>query len=214
MTTDTEVERAWHRIEDWLSRFAPRFRTELNPPATAAEIDTVATTLGVALPADLRAWWGLSNGVRHGVGLPSASLIPDFSSPYPIAMALKRWRVHLEVQQKSYPPGMREEMEQFIAAQNTQPAGTLLPQLYWLPRWLPIAGDGGGGGLFIDLREGPQRGCLVEFSRDHQGTTPRWESVTQLWVDVADELEAIDTESLRSGRIADLEIDGWVPPHS
>lgn len=214
MGTDTEVERAWHRIEDWLSRFAPRFRAELNPPATAAEIDTVATALGVALPADLRIWWGLSNGVRHGIGLPSASLVPDFSSPYPTSIALERWRMHLEVQQKSYPPGPREEMARFVAGQNTQPAGTLQPQLYWLPRWLPIAGDGGGGGVFIDLREGPLHGCLVEFSREHQGTTPLWESVTQLWVDVADELEAVDTDMLRSNRIDDLGFGSWRPPNS
>jgi cell wall assembly regulator SMI1 len=214
MGTDTEVERAWHRIEDWLSRFAPRFRAELNPPATAAEIDAVATALGVALPADLRIWWGLSNGVRQGIGLPSASLIPDFSSPYPTCIALKRWRMHLEVQQESYPPGPREEMARFVAGQNTQPAGTLQPQLYWLPRWLPIAGDGGGGGVFIDLREGPLHGCLVEFSRDHHGTTPLWESVTQMWVDVADELEAVDTDMLRSDRIDDLGFGGWAPPSS
>ncbi|MGK5675731.1 SMI1/KNR4 family protein [Micromonospora sp. URMC 106] len=214
MGTDTAVEQAWHRIEDWLSRFAPRFRAELNPPATAAEIDTVATALGVALPADLRIWWGLSNGVRHGLGLPSGTLIPDSSSPYPASMALERWRMHLRVQQEVCPPGMREEMERFVAGQNTQPAGTLLPQLYWLPRWLPIAGDGGGGGLFMDLREGPRHGCLVEFSRHHQGTTPRWESVTQLWVEVAEELEAIDIDLLRADRIGDLEIDGWTPPNS
>jgi cell wall assembly regulator SMI1 len=214
MDTDTAVERAWHRIEDWLSRFAPRFHAELNPLATAAEIDTVATALGVALPADLRVWWGLSNGVRHGIGLPSASLIPDFSSPYPVSMALERWRMHLEVQQDFYPPGMREEMERFVAGQNGQPAGTLLPQLYWLPRWLPIAGDGGGGGLFMDLREGPLHGCLVEFSREHQGTTPRWGSVTQLWVDIADQLEAVDTDLLRSDRIDDLRIGWWRPPTS
>lgn len=120
--------------------------------------------------------------------------------------------MHLEVQQESYPPGMREEMERFVAGENAQPAGTLLSQLYWLPRWLPIAGDGGGGGLFIDLRDGPLHGCLVEFSREHQGTTPRWESVTQLWVDVADELEAVDSDLLRSDRVDDLRIDWWRPP--
>lgn len=45
--------------------------------------------------------------------------------------------MHLEVQQELYPPGMREEMERFVAGQNTQPAGILLPQSYWLPRCCP-----------------------------------------------------------------------------
>lgn len=96
---------------------------------------TPTTTL--LFPADLRIWWGLSNGVRHSIGQPSGNLIPDFSSPYPASMALGRWRMHLEVQQELYPPGMREEMERFVAGQNTQPAGILLPQSYWLPRCCP-----------------------------------------------------------------------------
>lgn len=214
MGTETAVERAWHRIEDWLSQYAPRFRAALNPPATAAEVDTVADSLGIELPADLRMWWGLSNGVRHIAGRPGGHLIPDSSDPYPASAAIRDWRMHLEVQQKLYPPSMREEMERFVAAQNSQPAGTLLPEWYWLPRWLPIAGDGMGGGLFMDLREGPLHGCLVEFSREHRGTTPRWESVTQLWVDVADLLDTVDTDLLRNDRIDDLRIGRWRPPNS
>jgi cell wall assembly regulator SMI1 len=214
MGTDTAVERAWHRIEDWLSRFAPRFRAELNPPASAAEVDAVAAALEVALPVDLRIWWGLCNGVRHGIGRPSGHLIPDFSCPYPASMALGRWRMHLEVQQEFYPPAMGEEMERFLAAQNSQPAGTLLNQWYWLPRWLPVAGDGMGGGLFVDLREGPLHGCLVEFSREDHASAPRWRSVTQLWVDVADLMDAAATDLDRSNRMDELLIGRWRPPSS
>lgn len=124
MGTDTAVERAWHRIEDWLSRFAPRFRDELNPPATAAEVDAVATALEVALPADLRIWWGLSNGVRHGVGKPSGNLIPEISSPYPTSIALECWRGLLEVQRRlPYPAQMREEMDRFVVDEDNKSAG-------------------------------------------------------------------------------------------
>lgn len=59
--------------------------------------------------------------------------------------------MHLEVQQKLYLPGMREEMARFVAVQNTQPAGTLLREWYLLSQRLPIAGDGTGGGLTTAL---------------------------------------------------------------
>ncbi|MGC5018793.1 hypothetical protein [Micromonospora sp. DT47] len=142
MDTDSEVERAWHRIEDWLSRYAPRFHAQLNPPDT------------------------------------------------------------------------RAEMERFVASQNSQPAGTMKGGLYWLPRWLPVAGDGMGGGLFMDLREGPLHGCLVEFTREDHAGTPRWESLTQLWAEVADLLDAAAVELDRRDHMGELIIGRWRPPIS
>lgn len=129
-------------------------------------------------------------------------------------MALGYWRMHLEVQQQLYPPAMREEMERFVAFQNSQPAGTLLNEWYWLQRWLPVAGDGMGGGVFMDLREGPLQGCLVEFSREGHSSAPRWKSVTQLWVNVADLLDAAATDLGSRDRVDELLIGRWQPPIS
>jgi cell wall assembly regulator SMI1 len=188
------AERTWQYIEEWIARHAPRSHALLNPPASLAQLDAVTDTLGVNLPRDLRGWWAAVNGVR----LERGGLIPDRCQPLSTDQALDRWRMQLQVQRDICPAGLVQAMERFVAAENRQPAGVLRADdvPHWLPRWLPVATDGGGGGYFADLRDGPRRGCLVRFHRDSMQPRARWESLTELWVDVADRLDSqlVDVE--------------------
>lgn len=203
MTTLSPLVQVWQRIETWLRQHAPGSHAELGPPATDAELDEVAATIGTQLPAELTTWWRRANGLHFGVGRPRGLLIPS-ANPYPTSMALDRRQMHLHVQENTFPAQMTEDLLRFVADQNTQPAATLpgegeIP--YWLPLWLPFAGDAAGGGYFIDLRHGPQHGCLVRYDREHRASTPQWPSLTALWTSVADQLESDTVEPDDQGYI-------------
>jgi cell wall assembly regulator SMI1 len=76
-----------------------------------------------------------------------------------------------------------------VASLMAEPAGTPCEGMY-LPVWLPIAGSGMGLDLFVDLRPGPLRGCVMRF--DRVGTArskPDWPSVAAMLAEVADALE-------------------------
>jgi hypothetical protein len=59
------------------------------------------------------------------------------------------------------------------AQEDLAPAGSPCKGA-WLPRWLPIAGDGCGNDLFVDLRPGPAHGCVRQFLRDDGAGDAAW----------------------------------------
>jgi cell wall assembly regulator SMI1 len=170
------VDEAWDRITLWLGRYAPVVAAAVRPPASAAEIATVQDALGVTVPADLAAWWRRANGV------PGTSLLPPFCGPHPIAEALESRRIFLEVQgcYGDDPEDAGEATE--IAA---EPAGT--PGGQWLPVWLPVAG--GGYELFVDLRDGSARGCVMAWDSESGAWGPLWPDVAAMLADVAEAME-------------------------
>src|SRR5688500_11963373 len=63
---DDAVGDGWHRVVRWLTVHAPFTAALVRGPAEAAVVDAIARDLGSALPADLRAWWALTDGFRPG----------------------------------------------------------------------------------------------------------------------------------------------------
>lgn len=55
---------AWESVVRWLEENAPGNAAALAPPASAAEIAAAESAVGVAFPAELRAWLLANNGVR------------------------------------------------------------------------------------------------------------------------------------------------------
>jgi len=54
---------------------------------------------------------------------------------------------------------------------------------------MPIAGDGGGNDLFVDLRPGPAHGCVREFwNEEGARDTALWSGVADMLAEVADAL--------------------------
>lgn len=148
----SSVDESWDRIADWLDRHAPPTAAAVNPPANESALAQAEATLGLPLPADLVAWWRRANGMRWTNPLPGALLPPGFL-PYSVEEALKSRQTWLNVmrvygEQSELPPG---------------PAGS--PCDVWLPEFMPIAADGCGADLFVDLRGGSARGCVVEYDK-------------------------------------------------
>jgi cell wall assembly regulator SMI1 len=198
------VDASWERIEDWSARCAPGFHAALNPPASLASIQQLERALGVALPPDLAAWWRRADGVDYRqVNAPRhlGHLIPDHCNPLSVAEALERRDMLRKVARRVCPPEWLSELAAWTARCDQDPAGTFYPHdasSVWPAAWLPIAADGGGGGLYADLRTGPLRGCLVRYARDGRYSAATWPSMAALWAHVAEALDTVTEEDLRT----------------
>ncbi|ONI73045.1 hypothetical protein ALI144C_44645 [Actinosynnema sp. ALI-1.44] len=203
--TSPEVVHSWGRIRAWLELNAPGVFAKIHPPASAGDIAVAEDAVGVPLPADLRAWWQLTDGMSPRQS--SGPVIPSYFDPYPVADALSRRQIWIDVwhNKNDYftdnPHGRMVQalqehagasmptVDEEIADLMRQPAGTPCEGMY-LPVWLPIAGSGMGFDLFVDLRDGPLRGCVMEF--DRVGTAqskPYWPSVAVMLAEIADAFE-------------------------
>ncbi|MGI5201392.1 hypothetical protein ACQEU6_07365 [Spirillospora sp. CA-108201] len=76
----------------------------------------------------------------------------------------------------------------YVKEHLRRPAGSACT-LAFLPVWLPIADGSSSGDLFVDLREGPEYGCVRWFERTggaENGTW--WPSVSAMLAETADAL--------------------------
>lgn len=168
---------SWDRIVDWLRRHAPVSAAHLGPPATEDDLTLVAALLGGPLPADLTAWWRRSCGVT---GFVEGRVIPPRWAPHTIDQAVDCRELMLEFG----PFGDDGELAALVA----QPAGSPCSP-YWLPVWLPIAHDGGGGYLFVDLRPGPSHGCVMQWDEyEAAAQEPEWPDTATMLAEIADAL--------------------------
>jgi cell wall assembly regulator SMI1 len=201
-----DVAESWNRIRTWLAAHAPGVLAKIRQPASGADIAAAQEVVGVPLPEDLVALWRLADGVAN-VWPHVGHLLPPWFDPYPVATAVRRRETWIEVWHDEearfggvpYGQGVREVMEwaggslptieEQVAEFMAQPAGTPCEGMY-LPIWLPVAGSGMGLDLFVDLRRGPLRGCVMRF--DRVGTAqlePDWPSVAAMLADVAGAFE-------------------------
>ncbi|TLS44239.1 hypothetical protein FE633_20960 [Streptomyces montanus] len=193
-----ETLEAWSRIDAWLARHAPGYRAHLNAPVVAEELRQAERQLGVVFSPDLTAWWSRMNGLapdaRSGAPSYQGHLLPEYNDPYPLAQVLERRALHLEAVGETVPPSLADQLAAWLTRCGEDPAGTLYPDeasAVWLPQWLPLAGDGMGGGLFTDLRPGELHGCVVRFTRTGHAAEPEWTSVAGMLTFVADALSDV-----------------------
>lgn len=152
------------------------------------DLGLVSALVNRPLPSDLVTWWRMSCGVtNHRGGL----LIPPNYVPYAVDDAVDTRESLLEVWLEGVP-------EDDVAALVDQPAGT--PVAGWLPVWLPIAGDGCGGDLFVDLRSGPLSGCVMRWDKVETAEfEPLWPSVSAMLGDIAAALEhGVEIDGVRA----------------
>jgi len=171
-----DVDVTWDRIEAWLRVNAPTSDEHLGTPARKDAIPPVATLVGEPLPDDLVAWWRRSCGTTSFF---AGQLLPPGFAPYSIEQAVECRAMMLDI-------AACDDSE--LAALSAEPAGS--PCWNWLPMWVPIAHDTGGDNLFVDLRPGPEHGCVTQWYETEFATVdPKWPSVATMLAEIADALE-------------------------
>ncbi|WP_405634455.1 SMI1/KNR4 family protein [Streptomyces sp. NBC_00056] len=165
-TADHDVLTSWSRIGTWLT--AHTRRGPARPAAAAARLDAFEAGLGLPLPADLRAWWLLSD-------VTASYWIPDAFAPVSLDEALETHEIWLLV----------AEQEGDSFNENGQPESP------YQREFLPIALSPGGDGLIVDLRPGDTNGAVLLW--DHETwilDVPQWDSLTSMLQDITHALDA------------------------
>jgi cell wall assembly regulator SMI1 len=163
------VEESWTRIVAWLHGSARATAAGLGScdPFDRAEVERV---LGRTLPDDLADWWRLA-----GDASGAERLIPMEHTPLAVTAAL-------DVR--------RERLDQHLRRGESIVDGEAgEPSRGFQSAFIPIASDGHGRHLFVDLRGGPLYGCVGEW--DDVGSfvdVVSWPSVAEMLSDIADAL--------------------------
>jgi cell wall assembly regulator SMI1 len=161
-------------MRDWYATNAPAVYATLREPASADQLAQAQQAMGQDLPVDLLAWWELADGVKDEAAT-AGSVVPPFYNPYPVASALD---------------SRQDWLATWPGDDGTAGLAGTERTFMWLPSWLPIANNGGGNDLFIDLRPGPLHGCVMEFDRvDGAGGPPLWPNIETMLTAIADALE-------------------------
>jgi cell wall assembly regulator SMI1 len=88
--SDGTVRDLWQRIERVLLEHVPDTAATLAPPATDQELDTLETTIGLKLPADLRASLRIHNGQNDSTRCHSFTVEGMFLGASEIA---RQWKM-------------------------------------------------------------------------------------------------------------------------
>ncbi|RSM71710.1 glucan synthase [Amycolatopsis sp. WAC 01375] len=132
--TTRRVNAAWDRVERWLKANAPTTAKTLRPPATIARIAEAQRKAGVAFPAELIAFLLQHDGVS---GIGESFALPPFHHLASTETVASQAKVMCDV---------------LISSGLDGNVGS-----WWHGRFVPVAVDGGGDGLFLDQRTGTGR---------------------------------------------------------
>ncbi len=190
------VDVSWDLIVRWLAEYRDPELIEMEwftTPSTGADIDAVAAEIGEPLPDDLVAWWRLAGGSLNPES--TVYLLPPGQLPLGPADAIK---VRARCRELMY-------YEVSPDADATGPAGG--DAKVFGSRFLPVAWDHGHTHLFVDLRPGPQYGCVMRWD-DEMAVRggPLWPSVTAMLADTARALtDGIPALADRGGWVAEID---------
>jgi cell wall assembly regulator SMI1 len=182
------VERSWARITSWLEQNAPATAAKIRRAAPESARAASEASFPTAWPADLRDWYALQDG--ESMQKLWRCVLPHWEilSVVDVVSQAETWL--------GFADHAAGEDDEGIDAPSPDAGQSVLA---FLPDFVPIAGDGCGNTLFVDLRPGSEHGCVSEFEAEDGMSGPTWPSVTRMLEDLADSLE--------SGR----ECDGWLP---
>lgn len=168
------VAASWSRIIGWLAAHHPATASLVNPPATAVDLRYLEAAINRPLPADLVELLEIANGTEHRA--VRGSLIPTLYNLVPVMDMLKARQMQQKIRHQIFGSGPWPG--------DSDPAGQ--PPMDWLDSFLPIAEAADAGLLYIDLRDGDQRGCVWEwYAEGGPPSAPRWNSVGEMLDDVA-----------------------------
>lgn len=142
----SQVVQAWQRIQKWLSENVPELADKLPGPAELAQVETAEQAMGMALPAELRESYLLHDGQEYGE--LELNIFPTPADAYddmafcllPIARVADEWKVWKDLIDGGDFEGEFGEPASGIA------------DAWWSDGWIPVAGNGGGDFLCVDMR--------------------------------------------------------------
>jgi cell wall assembly regulator SMI1 len=129
-----DIENLWARLEKWASGNKPDMLTELNGPASSAELRLLEDELRLTLPPDFRASLLRHNGETElaGEGLAWA----DGGALLSSEKILEWWKSMLDLNE-SEPPTPDEETRSLIESGVIFVKGPVKP-IGFSPRWIPF----------------------------------------------------------------------------
>lgn len=128
------MKQQWEKLEVWLNIHEPALQTDLNLPASDADIQILEKNLGVSLPADFVGCLKVHNGqLGRSGGLFDGK---EFLSCRNILMSWSAWSDLLE--------------EGDFDGKTSKPAAGIKLG-WWVKGWIPFATNGSGDFLCIDL---------------------------------------------------------------
>lgn len=151
----TDAHQSWARLERWLGDHLPTLADDLAPGAAVSDLDALAQRTGLALPDALRAVYREHDGQRSPT--PGLFFGLRFLSARDAGDEWARWADVLQSD-----PALTGDVEV-----RAHPEGAVRA-VYASASWLPVATDGAGNGLAVDLDPGPAgtRGQVVSFGTD------------------------------------------------
>jgi cell wall assembly regulator SMI1 len=175
---DIAVEMSWRRVTAWLAQHAPVTAGAIRSPAGAAELHRTqeAVAAGHRLPADLLAWWRLMDGVEEAderAGFP----IPFGYIPLPLH-EVRDWHASLS----------RFADAQCCRADGVHTTAAGEPTFGYCTATVPICRELGGGVLVVDLRDGADHGCVMNWYAVEGYWATGWTGVAAMLADVADRM--------------------------
>jgi cell wall assembly regulator SMI1 len=175
----------WNRVEAWLSLHAPDIRESLLPPVGAGAVQDLEEVVKLALPTAFKTSLALHDGQDDRA--------PSGLFPYSTILGpAPAWRL-LSVEEIDREWQMLAELSDGgdFKGNKASPATGVRPD-WWNKGWLPIAGDGGGDSVCIDLSPatGGSIGQIIIFHHD-DGDRPVLASSFESWLtELAGNLEA------------------------
>jgi cell wall assembly regulator SMI1 len=176
------VDGDWKQIMTWLRVNAPRSAERLRPAQALEEQQAIAAMFTERWPADLAEWYSLQDGADP---LDPQLELPPGWVPSP----LRKIRNDTEMFRKIARDLADEyDADKDLARAGTEPAGSVS----WFPldAWVFIANDVCGNYLFVDLRQGPNYGCLSAWVHgDANLSGILWPSVAAMLQELATALQ-------------------------
>ncbi|WP_091661980.1 SMI1/KNR4 family protein [Micromonospora auratinigra] len=174
---DTPVEESWARISGWLARHAPVTAQAIRPPAGAAEVRRTEAVVGRPLPADLLAWWRLTDGIADA-DYRAGSPIPTHYLPLSTVDARRRFA----------------DLAPFANPDCCGPDGTHATTAGerlrgFCTATVPICRDLAGDLLVVDLRDGARHGGVLSWTAEDGCHPTGWAGTAAMLADTARRLD-------------------------
>ncbi len=131
-------ENTWSKIREWLGANAPKIIGNLNPPATAEELASIESTIGIKMPSDWHELYLTHNGINHDSNFGSLFYGLEFLSLDKVASEYES-SVDLSAESKF-------EVKATDASINLSDMNN--------PRWIALAHDGSGNMIRVDMDPG------------------------------------------------------------